>query len=408
MRKRGGKSYYGPGRFVAPIGTCPFCSTDATVKRGAMRDKKAVRFPSSPLGGLPASVERGITMTSHELGWDKPGRALGLCLSQRFAWNLGLLPAQVTVDLGDRVLVDGLELYFVLAAWGLTLAPDVPVLLCCLADGAGVVAIASTNDYTKASRAAGGPIGASTSTTELMQRVRLALEENTWVPLKRIKLDTLKKQPLRCQLTPSNNVQVKLEATQIATGATVPVPAAQRRLRLPQGTGTTFRFDPTRPPAQPRLPGSGSNPGRKSHCGGSSETPALDHLPLPEYQPAPAVEPRAQEEARVEEDAQVEGDAQVQEQAPVQEQPQVQGDARVGEEPRVGEEARVEEDARVEEGAQVQEQAPVQEQVQAQGAQEEAKVCNRSNFAMLLVYFAEFYSDFFRYINDLFLSFFYV
>ena len=83
-----------------------------------MRDEKAVRFPSSPLGGLPASVERGITMTSHELGWDKPGRALGLCLSQRFTWNLGLLPAQVTVDLGDRVLVDGLELYFVLAAWG--------------------------------------------------------------------------------------------------------------------------------------------------------------------------------------------------------------------------------------------------------------------------------------------------
>ena len=35
------------------------------------------------------------------------------------------------------------------------------------------------------------------------------------------------------------------------------------------------------------------------------------------------------------------------------------------------------------------------------------QVCNRSNFAMLLVYFAKFYSDFFRYINDL-LSFFYI
>ena len=113
----------------------------------------AERYPSSPLGGLPIGADRGITTTSHALGWDKPARALRLYLSQRFAWNSVLLPEPV--GLGDRILVDGLELYFVLAVWGLGLAPDGPALLCCLADAPGVVAIASTEDYTKSLAAPG-------------------------------------------------------------------------------------------------------------------------------------------------------------------------------------------------------------------------------------------------------------
>ena len=80
-----------------------------------------------------------------------------------------------------------------LAVWGLGLAPGGPALLCCLAGAPGVVAIASTEDYTIASRPPREPKVASLHVMGLMQRARLALDQNSWAPLKALKLDTLEK-----------------------------------------------------------------------------------------------------------------------------------------------------------------------------------------------------------------------